>query len=506
MPRLSLYKPEKGNDFKFIDKQVYEMFQVGGTDVLVHKYIGPIDPTDPNKAMGESTIQDVLFLENRDRKYDTSIYPLRGVYNVNDIDFNLSQFGLFLQNDTIFMTVHINNTVDTLGRKIITGDVIELPHLVDHYALGNLAYALKRFYVVEDVNRAAEGFSATWWPHLYRLKLKPLVDSQEYKDIFMTPVNSDMFAGEYDETKHYCIGQIVRDKGVLYEVIAETTGNEPPNSTYFRPLDPNEVTGSGMSDYLKILAINEAVVAEAESDSPLSGYETSQFWTLSVDPNSGNVNLETVDQDTLAIDDANTTDATMVSPVKDGYRGFLLGDGIAPNGAPYGFGIKFPDNAARGDFYLRTDYYPNRLFRFSGKRWVKYEEKVRHTMTNNDVRQTQKTGFINNTEQSNIGMLQMDVFTIEDPKVFRPTDPTASFDLIGKKIVTKVPYVSTYGVEVWIGESKNPVTSIFEEDGCIAFTMQYSLNVGGELRWTVFKETIKQKQSLSRALRPRADF
>ena len=29
MPRLSLYKPEKGNDFKFIDKEVYEMFQVG---------------------------------------------------------------------------------------------------------------------------------------------------------------------------------------------------------------------------------------------------------------------------------------------------------------------------------------------------------------------------------------------------------------------------------------------------------------------------------------------
>ncbi len=64
MPRLSLYRPEKGNDFKFIDKQVYEMFQVGGTDVLVHKYIGPVDPTDPNKAMGELTIQDVLFLEN----------------------------------------------------------------------------------------------------------------------------------------------------------------------------------------------------------------------------------------------------------------------------------------------------------------------------------------------------------------------------------------------------------------------------------------------------------
>ena len=52
----------------------------------------------------------------------------------------------------------------------------------------------------------------------------------------------------------------------------------------------------------------------------------------------------------------------MTPPVKDGYKGYLLGDGIAPDGAPYGFGIKFPDNAATGDFFLRTDYFPNRLF------------------------------------------------------------------------------------------------------------------------------------------------
>ena len=506
MPRLSLYRPEKGNDFKFIDKNVYEMFQVGGTDVLVHKYIGPVDPTDPNKAMGELTIQDVLFLENRDRKYDTSVYPLRGVYNVQDIDFNLSQFGLFLQNDTIFMTVHINNTVETLGRKIISGDVIELPHLVDPYALGNISYALKRFYVVEDVTRAAEGFSATWYPHLYRLKLKPLVDSQEYKDIFTKPIDETQFAGEYDPEKTYYPGQIVRSNGELYEVTAETTGNDPPNSNFFRQLDPNETTGAGLSDYLKILAINQAVVAEAESDAPLNGYETSQFWTLSVDTDSGNVNLETVDQESVAIDDANTADATYVPPVKDGYQGFLLGDGIAPNGAPYGFGIKFPDNAARGDFFLRTDYFPNRLFRYSGKRWVKYEDKVRQTMTNNDVRSTYKTKFINNTDLSGVGMVEMDVFLIENPKTFRPTDPTSLFDFDGRKVVTKYPYNENYGVEVWMGEARNQVSSMFEENGCIAFTMRDPLVLGVELRWTIYKEVVKQKQALSKALRPRADF
>lgn len=505
MPRLSLYRPEKGNDFKFIDKQVYEMFQVGGTDALVHKYIGPVDPTDPNKAMGENTIQDVLFLENRDRKYDTTVYPIRGVYNVQDIDFNLSQFGLFLQNDTIFMTVHINNTVETLGRKIISGDVIELPHLLDPYALGNLSYALKRFYVVEDVNRAAEGFSATWYPHLYRLKLKPLVDSQEFKDILNIPVNEQMFAGDFDPSKSYYPGQIVRNNGVLYEATAESLGIEPPNPDYFRVLNPNEVTGSGLSDYLKILSINNAVVAEAEADAPLSGYDTSNFYTIQSDE-KGNVELVTVDRSDIFIDDKNTADDVRATPAKSGYQGYLITEGSPENGAPYGFGIKFPNNAALGDYFLRTDYHPNRLFRYDGKRWVKYEDKGRMTLTNDDSRQTYKTKFINNSSKSNINMIQTDTFTIKSTNTFRNTDPTALIDLPGKKIVTKYPYNSAYGVEVWINDTVNPVVSVFKENNRVAFTVQYNMSFGDTVRWSIFEQQVEQRQSLSKALRPKADF
>ena len=40
MPRLSLFKPEKGNDYKFIDRQISEMFQIGGTELYLHKYLG----------------------------------------------------------------------------------------------------------------------------------------------------------------------------------------------------------------------------------------------------------------------------------------------------------------------------------------------------------------------------------------------------------------------------------------------------------------------------------
>ena len=199
MPRLSLYKPEKGKDYEFLDRQITEMFTVGGTDINIHKYLGPENPDEASAtadqprydAVKETNIQDLLFLENRDRKYDPNIYTMRGIYNVQDVDFNLSQFGMFLDNDTLFMTIPINSSVKTLGRKIMSGDVIELPHQKDEYAANDYALALKRFYVIEDVNRASEGFSPTWYPHLYRLKLKQIVDSQEFKEILDLPAEED---------------------------------------------------------------------------------------------------------------------------------------------------------------------------------------------------------------------------------------------------------------------------------------------------------------------------
>ena len=59
----------------------------------------------------------------------------------------------------LFMTVHIRSIVKTIGRKPLSGDVIELPHLKDEYALNDYDIALKRFYVIEDVSRGSEGFS-----------------------------------------------------------------------------------------------------------------------------------------------------------------------------------------------------------------------------------------------------------------------------------------------------------------------------------------------------------
>lgn len=364
MPRLSLYRPEKSKDYDFIDNIIYEQFTVGGTDFYIHKYLGPKN-TDENDAtieqpvydaVKETNIQDLLFLENRDRKYDSDIYVIRGHYNVNDNDFNLSQFGLFLTNDTLFLTVHINSSVKTVGRKLMPGDVIELPHMKDEYAANDYNIALKRFYVIEDVTRAAEGFSQTWYPHLYRLKVKQIYDGQEYKDILDLPA-------------------------------------EEGSSNTLRDL---------LSTYEKEMQINEAIIAQAEDYAPKSGYETRHFYTVTVDEN-GEVLIVSVDSTDITSDSNLPVDSTIENPPRSGYLGYLVGDGFPPNGSPFGQGTLFPSTSYEGDYFLRTDFLPNRLFFFNGTNWVKVEDAVRTTLTPTDTRDTLKGTFINNTTINSIG-------------------------------------------------------------------------------------------------------
>ena len=117
---------------------------------FVHKYIGTYtDDTSASTGSGDLYIQDVLFLENRDRKYDTDIYELRGAYNIADPDFDLTQFGMFVNNDSLFMTFHMNTCASLLGRRLMAGDVVELPHLRDDLLLGG-GEAINRYFLRTD--------------------------------------------------------------------------------------------------------------------------------------------------------------------------------------------------------------------------------------------------------------------------------------------------------------------------------------------------------------------
>lgn len=409
MPRLSLWQNGKHtNDYKFFDRRISEMFTIGGTSIFIHKYLGPetgavsttvstsqpgvgtsvnlanasgvtvgkfvtavgvpggtkvgavsgtnitltqssttalaagtaisfsntYDPSQPTyQNQSALNIQDLLLLENRDRKYDSSIYDLRGLYNVQDLDFDLSQFGLFLQNDTLFITFHLNDMVERLGRKIIAGDVLELPHLKEFYQLDDsVPVALKRFYVVKDAIRSSEGYSPTWWSHLWRVKCTPLVDSQEYKQIL----------DQIQEGTDQKLSDLISTVNTVYQV-------------------------------------NDAIIAEAEQQVPESGYDTSPYW---IPPQTNGDKL----QPPLPPDSSPT----------EHFGGYLVGAGVPPNGYPVSTGTAFPDSPVSGDWFLRLDFQPNRLFKYDGKRWLRVEDAVRTNLTPGNGN-TLRDRFINNT-------------------------------------------------------------------------------------------------------------
>jgi len=313
MPRLSLYRPHKGNDYNFMDRNIREQFDIGGTAVHVHKYLGPKqingsdDPSEPNYGSGlevdpslgievnpeglinETKIQDLLFMENRDRKYDPDIYELRGVYNVSDNDFDLTQFGLFLTNDTLFITFHINDMIAKLGRKIMPGDVFELPHLRDDLLLNADREAVNKFYVVQDTNRGSEGFSQTWYPHIWRVKVAPLTDTQEYADILGTADDPDSLKNK-------------------------------------------------ISSYKTEINISNAIVNSAEEADPLGLPLTEHLF---------------------GIEDNKPT--------------------VYDHGEVLESGDQFPQEPNDGDYFVRTDFQPNRLFVYRGSRWHRLYDNINDT-------------------------------------------------------------------------------------------------------------------------------
>jgi len=367
MPRISLWRTNKSSDYKFLDNTIREMYTVGGIDLYIHKYMGPAVPA--GEEVPEDNIlriEDLLFLENRNREYDNDVKIMRGVYNVRDLDFDLSQFGFFIAGDTLYINFHYNDMIDILGRKLINGDVIEVPNLKDYNPLNTMIpQALPKFYVVQEGNFASEGFSQTWQPHLWRVKTVPLKGGQEYKEIL-----------------EQCIGDT--NPGI----------DGSPEET-----DECCTLGDLICQYNKNIAINDGVVMEAEEEVPLSGYDTAKFFILGAGEDFG-TNIITSDNIAITSDnDLITADNGSAEEVGNGKMyGYLTGDGMPPNGKPVTKEISFPPEPAEGQYVLRVDYMPSRLFQYDGTMWAMIEDNVRTEMYLGHPAKTQRNSFVNNDE------------------------------------------------------------------------------------------------------------
>jgi hypothetical protein len=410
-----MFRPNRTRDYQFIDRTVSEMYTVGGLDLYIHKYMGPqtggedsalsgnADATQPvYETLSPLNIQDLLLLENRDRVYDPDIYILRGVYNTQDVDFDLTQFGLFLNNDTLFITLHYNDMIDTFGRKLMSGDVIEVPNLKDYNPLNSaLPAALPKYYVIQDAAYASEGFSVTWLPHLWRVKATPLTDAQEYNSITKKPFVSEQI---WDNGNYYPAGSIVNYGNTYYQAQVNTPADIAiTNTTYWQEYAPPtiaDVQGTRTKD----TEINDAILTQADVEVPLSGYDTTKFYIV---PTLIDGQPALAQDGSMTADETTTVDGTQggqgTTPRAEGYTmGYLTGsDEIAPNGLPVTPGVAFPPNPVAGAYVLRLDYKPNRLFRYDGVRWVKIEDSVRTDLNNGPANKTLRSSFVNNTATVN---------------------------------------------------------------------------------------------------------
>jgi hypothetical protein len=253
-----------------------------------------------------------------------------------------------------------------------------------------------------------------------------LVDSQEFKQILDRVADEDNYKGTWEsEITYYRNDVVVGADGKNYTVIVDqVSGIAPPNANYYVLADSLRDI---ISTYDREMQITQAVLNQAEDDAPKSGYDITRFYTVQRDE-EGNIELALSSADDVLVPSTDPNGNAIVddqgnevymavsassqfqTAEQEGYQGYLVGDGVPPNGAAFTSGIAFPINAIKGQFALRTDYHPNRLFRYDGTRWVKIEDNIRMTMSNlgssdvavgadfegKEVRQNQKSTFINN--------------------------------------------------------------------------------------------------------------
>jgi hypothetical protein len=343
MGRISLWNPVRGADFNFTDRTVGEALRISGDGVLVHLYIGPTTDAAGNTDTSLTTIQDVLFLTNNNRKYDPNVIELRGHHVPQDVNYDLSQFGIFLSSDTIRIQFHYNDMIDALGRKLIAGDVLEFPSMRDVPIFDN-AVGINKYYVVQDALFAAAGYGQKWFPHIWLIRAKQMTASVEYTEIIDQASTGSTAGG---------VGQGIGIMPDGYTDTANAAGDPGPNC------DPN--IKNSLDLFCKIIGITDAIVAEAEKNA----FFDPKFFE------SANLYIY-LDEKGYPIIGSNYFSG-------DGSPPNLSTDNLqnlVPSGPLVGAGVAFPAGMTDGQYYLRIDYYPERLFQKQGNCYKLIEQNV----------------------------------------------------------------------------------------------------------------------------------
>lgn len=297
-----LYQKQRSANYNYIDRVVKSYLEQGGGLFHIYPMVSVIGTDGKEHKIGEKgfTIGDPVFNENPRRKYSRETFDLWGVTQMKTPQFSFSFSGLsLLDGDEKEISFHYNSMVAQLGRKIMIGDVIEWTWLRDLDVLG-LETAQNKFYQVTSSERDEDGWAANYKYHLWKVKVKPITNTPEFQDLF-----------NYG------------DENDFYEDVNSPNGGGG--------LDPNNTTQENE------LNQNDAVLEEAESLGP--SYRLHDEHHIYLDEN-----------DQVYIDNR-------FIPIDiDGIPNELNANEVQ-------FGEYFPDNPQQGDYFLRVDYNPPKLFK-----------------------------------------------------------------------------------------------------------------------------------------------
>jgi hypothetical protein len=134
--------------------------------------------------------------------------------------------------------------------------------------------------------------------------------------------------------------------------------------------------------------------------------------------------------------------------------------------------------------------------------WAKVEDSVRMTMTNtptngeaapnSQTRQTYKTSFINNSETTGVDQQGFDIVTI--------TTTTATY------VQTDITYTTGMIAKVFLNDESIVPTVINGTGGNARIVLGTTASQGDKVQWKLYAGEVSQRQSLSKALKPKADF
>lgn len=327
----------KNANYRYFDFVIKRTFDVSGVGVLVHAYEGNNTSTDTandatssalagtkSVGTGSSTISDPINMTTGARTYSYPPYELKVIYNLQEIEWLILQFGISAQN-SFYVETHLNDCIAKLGRKIMVGDVIQFRNMREDALLDMTKPAIDAFYQVTSVSRAMDGWDMCYLPHILRMQVQPITASIEFSNLIIE--NPD--------------GTSSKD-----HITAAITGADDGTGT------GNPGTGSGgsitdiLSNSSNLAAISDAVVAAAD------------YW----------VKYRNFDGGMLYVLD--TADTGLDYPY------LWTGDGVPPNGAQLaGSGKVLPSNPNNGDWFLLLRDKPDVdvLYQYVNSKWV-YKE------------------------------------------------------------------------------------------------------------------------------------